>query len=129
MSMSDPIADMLTRVRNAQAVNKKTVTMPKSNIKVAICDVLLSEGYITGMEVSDDNRTLSIDLKYYQDKPVIEKIARVSRPGLRTYVGKDDIPSVIGGLGIVIVSTSKGVMSGSQAQELNVGGEVLCQVY
>ncbi len=129
MSMSDPIADMLTRIRNAQAVSKKTVSMPASKIKSAIAKVLTQEGYISGSNISDNKRDLSLELKYHQDKAVIETISRVSRPGLRVYVGKDDMPSVTGGLGIVIISTSKGVMTGVQAKAASVGGEILCQVY
>lgn len=129
MSMSDPIADMLTRVRNAQLVNKKSVQVPTSKIKTAMIKVLLAEGYIESFTASDDNRITTIILKYYQDKSVIEKINRISKPGLRVYENKDTMPSVIGGMGIVIVSTSKGVMTGQQASAKQIGGEILCSVY
>ncbi len=127
MSMSDPIADMLTRVRNAQLVNKRTVQIPSSKIKVAIAKVLLDEGYIEFYNV--DNNMITVNLKYYQSKAVIESIHRISKPGLRVYKTKDTMPSVIGGMGIVIVSTSKGVMTGKKASQEQVGGEVLCSVY
>lgn len=129
MSMSDPISDMLTRIRNAQAVNKKQVKVPVSKIKSAIANVLLDEGYLGSIEKSDDNHSLIFGLKYYQQKPVIESIKRISKPGLRVYANKDNMPNVIGGLGIVVVSTSKGVMTGEQAANVDVGGEILCEVY
>ena len=127
--MTDPIADMLTRIRNAQAVNKKNVNIPASKIKSAISQVLLDEGYIDAIDLSQNKRTITLGLKYYQNKAVIDSISRVSRPGLRVYASKDKMPSVIGGMGIVVVSTSKGVMTGQQANKDQVGGEVLCQVY
>src|SRR5215510_12432658 len=130
MSMSDPIADMLTRIRNAQASEKVTVAMPASKLKVAIANVLKDEGYIEGFKVSQDGSKpqLEIALKYYAGRPVIEKIERVSRPGLRIYKQKHDIPRVMNGLGIAIVSTSQGVMTDRKARATGVGGEVLCIV-
>jgi len=130
MSMSDPIADMLTRIRNAQSVNKPTVSMPASKLKGAIASVLKDEGYIDDFAVQDmDGKPqLNISLKYYAGRPVIEKIERVSRPGLRIYRGNQDIPKVMNGLGVTIVSTSKGVMTDRKAQAAGVGGEVLCIV-
>ena len=130
MSMSDPIADMLTRIRNAQSVNKPTVSMPSSKLKGAIAGVLKDEGYIDDFAVQDvDGKPhLNISLKYYAGRPVIEKIERVSRPGLRIYRGNQDIPKVMNGLGVTIVSTSKGVMTDRKAQAAGVGGEVLCIV-
>ena len=130
MSMSDPIADMLTRIRNAQSVNKLTVSMPASKLKGAIAGVLKDEGYIDDFAVQDiDGKAqLNISLKYYAGRPVIEKIERVSRPGLRIYRGNQDIPKVMNGLGVTIVSTSKGVMTDRKAQAAGVGGEVLCIV-
>lgn len=130
MSMSDPIADMLTRIRNAQAVDKTAVTMPSSKLKVAIAQVLKDEGYIDGFAVkNDDGKTeLEIALKYYAGKPVIERIERVSRPGLRIYKGRDAIPHVMNGLGVAIVTTPKGVMTDRKARQTGVGGEVLCYV-
>ena len=130
MSMSDPIADMLTRIRNAQSVNKPTVSMPASKLKSAIAGVLKDEGYIDDFAVQDiDGKPqLNISLKYYAGRPVIEKIERVSRPGLRIYRGNQDIPKVMNGLGVTIVSTSKGVMTDRKAQAAGVGGEVLCIV-
>ena len=130
MSMSDPIADMLTRIRNAQASEKVTVAMPASKLKVAIANVLKDEGYIEGFKVSQDSSKpqLEIALKYYAGRPVIEKIERVSRPGLRIYKGTKDIPQVMYGLGIAIVSTSQGVTTDRKARASGVGGEVLCIV-
>ena len=130
MSMSDPIADMLTRIRNAQMVDKAAVTMPSSKIKVAIAQVLKDEGYIDGFAVkSDDGKSqLEIALKYYAGRPVIERIERVSRPGLRVYKGRDAIPQVMNGLGVAIVTTPKGVMTDRKARQTGVGGEVLCYV-
>ena len=130
MSMSDPIADMLTRIRNAQAVDKAVVKMPSSKLKVAIAQVLQDEGYIDGYAVkSDDGKAeLEIALKYYAGKPVIERIERVSRPGLRIYKGRDAIPLVMNGLGVAIVTTPKGVMTDRKARQTGVGGEVLCYV-
>jgi len=131
MSMSDPISDMLTRVRNAQLAEKATVAMPSSKLKVAIADVLKEEGYIDGYSVvsaEGGKATLEIGLKYYSGRPVIEKIQRVSRPGLRVYKGSSDIPKVMNGLGIAIVSTSKGLMTDRKARANGIGGEVLCVV-
>ena len=129
MSLQDPIADMLTRVRNAQKANKVKVTMPASKQKVRIAIVLKDEGYISDFKVSEDNlKQLTIELKYYQGKPVIEEIRRISRPGLRIFKSKDDLPSVNGGLGIAIISTSKGVMTDAQARAAGHGGEVICSV-
>ena len=130
MSMSDPIADMLTRIRNAQMVEHAVVTMPSSKVKLAIAKVLKDEGYIEGFKVSGEEvkPMLEIALKYYAGRPVIEKIERVSKPGLRIYKSKDDIPRVMNGLGIAIVSTSQGVMTDRKARATGVGGEVLCIV-
>ena len=130
MSMSDPIADMLTRIRNAQASEKVTVLMPSSKIKVSIAKVLKDEGYVDNFAVRDveGKPQLEIALKYYAGKPVIEKIERVSRPGLRIYRGREDIPQVMNGLGVAIVSTSHGVMTDRKARQTGVGGEVLCIV-
>lgn len=130
MSMSDPIADMLTRVRNAGAVRKKKVEMPASKIKIAIAKILKEEGYITEYSVSSEVKpVLTITLKYYMGKQVISEIKRVSRPGLRIYKGKNELPKVLGGLGIAIISTSKGLMTDRQALAEDQGGEVLCLVY
>ncbi len=130
MSMTDPIADMLTRIRNAQLAEKATVQMPASKVKLAIAKVLKDEGYIEGFGIVGDEAKpqLEIALKYYAGRPVIEKIERVSKPGLRIYKGKDDIPRVMNGLGIAIVSTSHGVMTDRKARATGVGGEVLCIV-
>lgn len=130
MSMSDPIADMLTRIRNAQVVHKTAVSMPSSKLKVAIANVLKDEGYIDGFEVKQDGgkAELEIGLKYYAGRPVIERLERASRPGLRVYKGKDAIPVVMNGLGVSIVSTPKGVMTDRKARSAGVGGEVLCYV-
>jgi small subunit ribosomal protein S8 len=130
MSMSDPIADMLTRIRNAQSVEKAVVTMPSSKLKVAIAQVLKDEGYIDGFKVNADGgkTELEIALKYYAGRPVIERIERVSRPGLRIYKGRDAIPQVMNGLGVAIVTTPKGVMTDRKARQTGVGGEVLCYV-
>ncbi|MEO1203798.1 MAG: 30S ribosomal protein S8 [Pseudomonadota bacterium] len=130
MSMTDPIADLLTRVRNGQRARKTAVSMPSSTAKVAVARVLKDEGYIGDYRVSEDGAkaSLEIDLKYFEGEPVIEKIRRVSKPGLRVYRGKDELPTVIGGLGVAIVSTSKGVMSDRQARSDGVGGEVICIV-
>jgi len=130
MSMSDPIADMLTRIRNAQVVQKALVAMPSSKVKVAIANVLKDEGYIENFAVTeaDGKSELKIGLKYYAGRPVIERLERVSRPGLRIYKGKDDIPSVMNGLGVAIVSTPKGVMTDRKARATGVGGEVICYV-
>jgi small subunit ribosomal protein S8 len=130
MSMSDPIADMLTRIRNAQMAEKVTVAMPSSKLKVALAKVLQGEGYVDGFKVvaNDGKPMLEIGLKYYADRPVIEKIQRVSRPGLRVYKGSEDIPKVMNGLGVAIVSTSKGLMTDRKARANGIGGEVLCIV-
>jgi len=130
MSMSDPIADMLTRIRNAQAVEKETVVMPSSKVKAAIAAVLKDEGYIEDFSVSNDGAkaTLTVHLKYYAGRPVIERIERVSKPGLRIYKGSDSIPQVLNGLGVAIVSTSRGLMTDRKARATGVGGEVLCYV-
>jgi small subunit ribosomal protein S8 len=129
MSMTDPIADMLTRIRNAQMTEKVTCVMPSSKVKVAIARVLKDEGYIDGFKVAGEAKpVLEIALKYHAGRPVIEKIERVSKPGLRIYKNKDDIPRVMNGLGIAIVSTSQGVMTDRKARATGVGGEVLCYV-
>ena len=130
MSISDPIADMLTRIRNAQAVQKTLVTMPSSKLKVAIAKVLKDEGYIDSYEITGEaaKPVLKIDLKYYAGRPVIDKIERVSRPGLRVYRGTKAIPQVKNGLGVAIVTTPKGVMTDRKARAAGVGGEVLCYV-
>lgn len=130
MSMSDPIADMLTRIRNAQMVEKTTVVLPASKVKVAIAKVLKDEGYIDGYKVAttDGKSVLEIALKYYAGRPVIERIERVSRPGLRVYRGRDSIPQVMNGLGVAIVTTPRGVMTDRKARAEGVGGEVLCYV-
>lgn len=130
MSMSDPIADMLTRIRNAQSVDKAVVTMPSSKLKTAIAQVLKDEGYIEGFAVRSDagKSELEIALKYYAGRPVIERIERVSRPGLRVYKGRHDIPQVMNGLGVAIVTTPRGVMTDRKARATGVGGEVLCYV-
>ena len=131
MSMTDPIADMLTRIRNGQNVLLETVSMPSSRLKESIAQVLKDEGYIDDFAVAEsegNKRNLSVSLKYFDGRPVIEKIQKVSKPGLRIYRGKDDIPAVMGGLGIAIVSTSEGVMSDRDARAKGFGGEVLCIV-
>jgi small subunit ribosomal protein S8 len=129
MSMSDPIADMLTRIRNAQSVDKTAVTMPSSKLKVAIAQVLKDEGYIDGFAIKGGQKAeLEIALKYYAGRPVIERIERVSRPGLRIYRGRHDIPNVMNGLGVAIVTTPKGVMTDRKARAAGIGGEVLCYV-
>ena len=130
MAMSDPIADMLTRIRNAQLAEKASVSMPSSKVKVAIAAVLKHEGYVDDFAVrqADGKPTLDIALKYYAGRPVIERIDRVSKPGLRIYKGAGDIPRVMNGLGVAIVSTPKGVMTDRKARASNTGGEVLCIV-
>lgn len=130
MSMTDPIADFLTRIRNGQSSGKAEVYVPASKVKLALAKVLKEEGYIEDFSstVQDGKPVLAIQLKYFQGRPVIDRIERVSRPGLRVYKGKDELPSVLGGLGIAIVSTSKGVMSDRQARAAGHGGEVLCIV-
>jgi small subunit ribosomal protein S8 len=130
MSMSDPIADMLTRIRNAQLMEKISVRMPSSKLKKAIAQVLKDEGYIDDFAVRDVDGLpeMELALKYYAGRPVIDKIERVSRPGLRIYKGREDLPKVMNGLGVAIVSTSRGVMTDRKARSLGVGGEVLCLV-
>jgi small subunit ribosomal protein S8 len=131
MSMQDPVADMLTRIRNAQMAGMPEVSMPASKLKSAVAAVLEDEGYVAGSrnETINDKPALVIELKYYQGKPVIVEIDRISRPGLRAYSGKDDLPKVRAGLGVAIVSTSKGVMTDRAARAAGVGGEVLCTVF
>ncbi len=130
MSMQDPLSDMLTRIRNSQMVGKSTVVMPSSKLKVSVANVLKDEGYVADFSVSEDAKPqLTITLKYFEGKPVIAELDRVSRPGLRNYAGKDALPSVRGGLGIAIVSTSKGVMTDRAARAAGIGGEVLCTVF
>lgn len=129
MSMSDPIADMLTRLRNGQAANKVDVTMPSSKAKVGIAKVLQDEGYIASYSVAEGSKpTLTIVLRYYEGKPVIDMIKRVSRPGLRTYKAANDLPKVISGMGVAIISTSQGVMSDRAARKAGCGGEIICYV-
>lgn len=130
MSMTDPIADMLTRIRNAQQANKTDVAMPSSKLKISIASVLEEEGYIQGSSVTDNDGkpTLTLQLKYFEGQPVIADISRVSRPGLRVYRSSKTLPKVIGGLGVAIVSTSKGVMADRKARAMGQGGEVLCAV-
>jgi small subunit ribosomal protein S8 len=130
MSMSDPIADMLTRIRNAQQVEKANVGMPSSKLKMAIAKVLQDEGYIDSFSIAEDGgkASLTIALKYYAGKAVIERLERVSKPGLRIYKGKDELPTVMNGLGIAIVSTPRGVMADRHARTQGVGGEVICYV-
>jgi small subunit ribosomal protein S8 len=130
MSMSDPIADMLTRIRNAQMVEKVSVVMPSSKLKVAIAKVLKDEGYIDGYAIKGETAKpeLEIALKYYAGRPVIEQLERVSRPGLRIYKGRHEIPNVMNGLGVAIVTTPKGVMTDRKARQAGIGGEVLCYV-
>ena len=129
MSMQDPIADMLTRIRNGQAAKHVSVKMPSAKLKVAIAKLLKDEGFITDYAVADEAKPeLEITLKYFQGKPVVETIQRVSRPGLRIYKGKDELPKVMGGLGIAIVSTSKGLMTDRAARQNGSGGEVICYV-
>lgn len=130
MSMTDPIADMLTRIRNAQTAQKPAVVMPSSKLKVAIANVLKDEGYIDEFAVRENEGKplLDIALKYYAGRAVIERIERVSKPGLRVYRGKDELPQVMNGLGVAIVSTPKGVMTDRKARAANIGGEVLCIV-
>jgi len=131
MSMQDPLSDMLTRIRNAQMAGKARVEMPGSKLKAAVAEVLKQEGYIADFAASAEagKPRLSIDLKYHQGKPVIAEIDRISRPGLRNYAAKDGLPTVRGGLGVAIVSTSKGVMTERAARAAGVGGEVLCTVF
>lgn len=130
MSMSDPIADLLTRIRNGQQAEKVSVSMPSSKLKIAVVQVLKDEGYVSGYAQNEveGKPTLTVDLKYFDGKPVISKVNRISRPGLRRYVNRNDMPEVLGGLGIAVVSTSKGVMTGTQAKAQGFGGEVICTV-
>ena len=130
MSMQDPISDMLTRIRNAQRANKVSVSMPSSKLKMAIAKVLKDEGYVEEFAVrnEDSKPVLDVQLKYYAGRPVIERIDRVSRPGLRVYKGSNDIPKVMNGLGVAIVSTSQGVMTDRKARAAGIGGELLCVV-
>lgn len=129
MSMQDPIADMLTRIRNGQSANKTAVNMPSSKLKVALAEVLKNEGYIAGYSCTTDVKpSLDITLKYFEGKPVIDMIKRVSRPGLRIYKANNELPKVMGGLGVAIVSTSKGLMSDRAARKAGIGGEVICFV-
>ena len=130
MSMSDPIADMLTRIRNGQGARKVSVSMPASKAKEAVAKVLQDEGYILGFATEGEGvqKELKVELKYFEGVPVIENIQRTSKPGLRIYRGKDELPKVLGGLGVSIVSTSAGVMSDRQAREKGIGGEVICVV-
>lgn len=130
MSMQDPLADMLTRIRNAQMVGKTSVSMPSSKLKANVANVLKDEGYIIDFNVSQESKAeLTIELKYFEGKPVIAEIDRVSRPGLRSYAGKGKLPSVRGGLGVAIVTTSRGVMTDRAARAAGIGGEVLCTVF
>ena len=130
MSMTDPIADLLTRIRNAQSARKTEVSLASSRVKRAIVKVLKDEGYVSDFRVGDDagKSTLTIELKYYEGRPVIDRLERVSRPGLRIYRGKNELPKVLGGLGTVIVSTPRGVMTNREARATGQGGEVLCIV-
>ncbi len=129
MSMSDPVSDMLTRIRNAQQMDKPVVRMPSSKLKLAIAKVLQDEGYIDGFSVAGvEKPELEIALRYYAGRPVIDRIERVSKPGLRIYRGRDNLPTVMNGLGVAIVTTSRGVMTDRKARALGVGGEVICMV-
>ncbi|HKJ88838.1 MAG TPA: 30S ribosomal protein S8 [Gammaproteobacteria bacterium] len=132
MSMTDPLADMLTRIRNGQMAEKQTVAMPASKLKAAVAGILKEEGFITDYEEHDEGngkRTLTVELKYFQGEPVIAHLQRASRPGLRRYSGSGEIPNLLNGLGVVILTTSKGVMTDRQARAENIGGELLCTVY
>jgi len=128
--MSDPIADMLTRIRNGQIAGHTKVVMPSSKVKIAVAKVLEDEGYVSAYSVSEKNgkSELSVDLKYFEGKPVIETLKRVSRPGLRVYKNKNELPKVIGGLGDAVISTSKGIMSDRNARSQGIGGEILCYI-
>lgn len=130
MSMTDPIADMLTRIRNGQKARMRTVTMPASKMKLAVANVLVQEGYLDDVTVEEDGvkRSMTVTLRYHEGEPVIEHVSRASRPGLRLYAGVDEIPRVQGGLGVAVVSTSRGVMSDRQARDRGHGGEVICLV-
>jgi len=130
MTMQDPIADMLTRIRNAQRANHPTVSMPNSKLKTAVCEVLKREGYIDDFNIDAGAKaTLTVVLRYHRGRAVIETVKRVSRPGLRTYRGADELPKVMGGLGVSIVSTNRGVMTDREARAQGIGGEVLCTVF
>ena len=130
MSMQDPISDFLTRIRNANMATMLMVSMPSSKIKEAICQVLQDEGYITGYSVDEATKpTLTVELKYFEGVPVIEELNRISRPGLRSYKTKDELPRVNGGLGIAVVSTNQGLMTDHAARRAGIGGEVLCTVF
>jgi small subunit ribosomal protein S8 len=131
MSMTDPISDMLTRIRNGQLSGKKSVAMPSSKMKIAVAKVLKEQGYIADytQTIVNGHRDIIVDLKYFSNKPVIEEIKRVSKPGLRIYKSKQDLPKVLGGLGVAIVSTSNGVMSDKEARARGQGGEIICTVY
>ena len=130
MSMSDPIADMLTRIRNGQMAGHASVVMPSSKLKAAVAKLLADEGFVSTFSINenDGKAELSVDLKYFDGKPVIEMIKRVSRPGLRVYKNKDELPKVIGGLGVAVISTSKGIMTDRDARQAGIGGEVICYV-
>lgn len=130
MSMTDPVADMLTRIRNGQSASKKAITLPSSKLKISIANVLKNEGYINSFSVQaiGNRKEMTIDLKYYKGSPVIEDIQRISRPGLRIYKSKNDLPKVLGGLGIAIISTSNGVMTDRAARASGHGGEIICTV-
>lgn len=129
MSMQDPIADMLTRIRNGQTASKTAVSMPSSKLKVAIANLLREEGFIKDYKIEGDSKpTLELILKYFQDKPVVESIQRISRPGLRIYKKKDTLPKVMAGMGIAVISTSKGVMTDRAARQAGLGGEIICYV-
>ena len=130
MSMQDTLADMFTRIRNAQMAEKQSVTMPSSKMKVSVLEVLKSEGFIDGFDTTGDvKKEVTVDLRYFEGKPVIEEIKRASRPGLRQFKGKDELPSIRGGLGVAIVSTSQGVMTDRAARNAGIGGEVICTVF
>ena len=127
MSITDPISDMLTRIRNAYAVSKETVEVSDSKLKQAVLKILKDNGYVSGFKAKDG--IITVELKYAEEKPAIEKIERISKPGRRMYVGKNDIPTILSGRGIVVISTSKGVFSGGDAKKQNLGGELICKVY
>ncbi len=130
MSMQDTLADMFTRIRNAQMAEKQSVTMPSSKMKVSVLEVLKSEGFIDGFNADGEVKAqVTVDLKYFEGKPVIEEIKRASRPGLRQFKGKDELPNIRGGLGVAIISTSQGVMTDRAARQAGIGGEVICTVF
>ena len=130
MSMQDPLSDMLTRIRNAHHRSKPEVSMPSSKLKASVAKVLLEEGYIAGYSISEEVKpSLTVELKYFEGKPVIEELTRISKPSLRTYMGSDELPKVRSGLGVAIVSTSSGVMTDRAARAAGIGGEVLCTVF